>query len=181
MARRPRPQAAAVARYAGHCTIHIVNVIHDEGHTTLARALDQLLAVVVLVNDDMQQGLARRGLSVPRAHLLWVLHHDGPSTQRALADGLKVTPRNVTALVDGLEETGFVARGPHPTDRRATRVSLTEHGTATLSAMTKAHQQLAESLFGGLESRQLRLLLSGLDHVMGRLQQELAAAAGEAG
>ncbi len=40
-------------------------------------------------------------------------------TQRALADALQVTPRNVTGLVDALADSGFVERAPHPTDRRA--------------------------------------------------------------
>ena len=37
--------------------------------------------------------------------------------------------RNVTGLVDALEGAGFVTRSPHPTDRRATVVSLTPQGT----------------------------------------------------
>ena len=55
-------------------------------------ALDQLLELVVLLDDDMTQSLAREGLTVPRAHLAWLVHHNGPTTQRELADALKVTP-----------------------------------------------------------------------------------------
>ena len=66
----------------------------------MAGALDQILELVVLLGEDMTQSLARDGLTVPRAHLVWVLHLRGPATQRALADALKVTPRNVTGLVE---------------------------------------------------------------------------------
>jgi DNA-binding MarR family transcriptional regulator len=57
------------------------------------------------------------------------------SRPRELAEALRVSPRNVTGLLDGLEATGFVARTMHPSDRRATLVTLTEHGKAVAKAM----------------------------------------------
>ncbi len=135
--------------------------------------LDRLLEVVVLLDEDMKAALGQDGLTVPRATLVWHLHHRGPSTQRALADALRVTPRNITGLVDGLEATGFVARGPHPTDRRATLVSLTPHGTATLGRMARGHQELARTLFGGLPADRLAAFADGLDHVAARLREAL--------
>ena len=44
-------------------------------------------------HEDATRGVAKVGLTVPRVHLTWLLHHQGPQTQRALADALKVTPR----------------------------------------------------------------------------------------
>jgi DNA-binding MarR family transcriptional regulator len=138
-------------------------------------ALDQVLELVVLLSEDMTRSLARGGLSVPRAKLVWLLHHSGPQTQAALAEALKVTPRNVTGLVDGLVSAGYVARAPHPTDRRALLISLTEHGASVLAGMDKAHGELAASLFGGMSRAQLDAFTGGLDHVLGRLREELAA------
>lgn len=138
-------------------------------------ALDQLLQVVVLLNDDMTEALGLLGLTPSRARLVWLLHHDGPTTQRALADALKVSPRNVTGLVDALVDTGFVARRPHPTDRRATLVSLTERGASVLADMDRDHQELAELLFGGLSGRQFDSFVHGLDHVLRRLREALEA------
>jgi DNA-binding MarR family transcriptional regulator len=140
-----------------------------------AEALDQLLQVVVLLNEDMTQALEHLGLTPSRARLVWLLHHDGPATQRALADALKVTPRNVTGLVDALVDTQFVARRPHPTDRRATLVSLTEHGASVLADMDRDHRELAELLFGGMSGRQFGSFVRGLDHVLGRLREALLA------
>ena len=76
-------------------------------------ALDQVLELVYLLDEDMTRALARDGLTKSRAPLVWHLHRRGPSTQKALADALGTTPRNVTGLVDGLAATGFVTRGPH--------------------------------------------------------------------
>ncbi|MFC7479231.1 MarR family winged helix-turn-helix transcriptional regulator [Luedemannella flava] len=100
----------------------------DEAHARRAGALDRILELSVLVNADMTQSLARDQLTVSRAHVLWELRHRGPSTQRVLADAMGVSARTITGLVDGLVATGFVTREPHPTDRRATLVTVTEHG-----------------------------------------------------
>ena len=140
---------------------------------TTTETLDRLLELVVLLNEDMTQSLAQEGLTVPRAHLLWLVQHEGPTTQRALADALKVSPRNVTGLVDGLVADGFVTREPHPTDRRAILVSLTERGTATMAEMHKSHEELADLLFGDLSARRLGAFAGGLDHVVGRLREAL--------
>jgi len=160
--------------------LYIVMGLHENTAGTPTEALDQLLELVVLLNKDITQSLSLDGLTVPRAHLLWLLHHQGPRTQRALADDLKVTPRNVTGLVDGLVATGFVTREPHPTDRRATLVSLTEHGTSTLAEMVTGHQELATQLFGDMSGRQLGSFAAGLAHVLSRLREELQAS-GEGG
>lgn len=134
--------------------------------------LDRLLEVVFLLNADATESLAREGLSIPRAALLWQLHHQGPLTQRALADALKVTPRNVTGLVDGLVETGFVTREPHPSDRRAIHVSLTEHGGRVMATMDRQHDELAKLLFGDLP--EFAAFSGGLEHVLGKLRAALA-------
>jgi len=68
------------------------------------------------------------GTSPARARLMSLLHCGGSQTMTCLADALGVSPRNVTALVDGLEQDGFAEREPHPCDRRATMIRLTPAG-----------------------------------------------------
>jgi DNA-binding MarR family transcriptional regulator len=133
--------------------------------------LDQVLEVAVLVNHDMNSSLGDLGLTPARTHLLWELFHRGPSTQRVLADALGVTPRNVTGLVDGLEDTGYVARRPHPVDRRATLVTLTDRGTEVMTQMQKQQEHFARLLFGDMSDHQMGALGRGLAHVLGRLRE----------
>jgi DNA-binding MarR family transcriptional regulator len=71
---------------------------------------------------------AAEGLTLPRLLLVERLGCKGPAMMRTLADELGLSPRNMTALVDSLESEGLVRRQPHPTDRRATVVELTELG-----------------------------------------------------
>ena len=70
-----------------------------------------------------------------------------------------MTPRNVTGLVDALVETGFVTRGPHPTDRRATLVSLTAHGAEVAAGLAAGRVAFAEALFAEMSDRRFAALV----------------------
>lgn len=133
-------------------------------------ALDRMFELTVLLGDAMASGLVERGLTQARAAVLWQLHDRSPVTQRELSDALGVTPRNVTGLLDGLEATGLVVRAPHPKDRRATWVSLTEHGVAVVAALHAEHREFARHLFGDLPEPELAAFLTSLDKVVGRLR-----------
>jgi DNA-binding MarR family transcriptional regulator len=137
-------------------------------------ALDRILELTVLLGRDMTDSLAREGLTESRAHLLWQLQQRGPCTQRTLAADLHVTPRAITALVDGLAATGFVTREPHPADRRATLVTFTERGRATAQALREGHIRLARQLFGGLPANAFDHFDAGLLHVLTQLRGVLA-------
>jgi DNA-binding MarR family transcriptional regulator len=132
-------------------------------------ALDQVLELTMLLQEDMTRWFEPEGLTEARAHLLWLLQA-GPSTQKALADQLRVSPRNVTGLVDGLVATGHVQRQTHPTDRRATLVVLTRRGKRVLSAMVAGYAELQEALFGDLSPRQLASFQRTIGEVTVRLR-----------
>jgi DNA-binding MarR family transcriptional regulator len=136
-------------------------------------ALDQVLELVVLLEKDMTRSLARDGLTTSRAPLVWALHQHGPSTQKALADALGTTPRNVTGLVDALEATCFVVRAAHPSDRRATLVALTDHGAEVMARMGREYDAFADQLFGSMSRAQLDGFVGGLTTVLAVLHAHL--------
>lgn len=134
-----------------------------------AGALDQILELVVLLNEDMTKSLASQGLTVSRATLLWTLRRTGPSPQRALAEALGVTARAVTGLVDGLAAAGLVTREPHPSDRRVTLVTLTAAGTAIVERLESEQRELGRQLFGAMPPGRFDGLVAGLADVLGTL------------
>jgi DNA-binding MarR family transcriptional regulator len=136
--------------------------------------LDRVLELTVLLGQDMTDGLAREGLTESRAHLVWQLQQRGPCTQATLAADLHVTPRTITALVDGLVATGFVTREPHPSDRRATLVTFTTRGRATARALVDSHRRLARQLFADLPAGVFDAFDAGLLHVLTQFRGVLA-------
>ena len=131
-----------------------------------ADALAELLAV-------FGQWARRRATgscaSVPRLRLLYQLHCEGPQKMVDLADELGVTPRNVTALVDGLEAEGLVRRVAHPTDRRVTMIEMT--GLADEAAeQFEAYQASVAELLAGLSQSDRRALIRISRRIVGRLE-----------
>lgn len=138
-------------------------------------ALDRVLELGVLLERDQRVSLDRMGLSPSRVHLLWVLGSAGPMTHREVADQLGVVPRSVTDLVDGLETIGLVSRGRHPTDRRASIVTLTTQGHAVVRRLRADQQRFAAMLFTEFPDELLEPLTRSLDHLLATLRPVVEA------
>jgi DNA-binding MarR family transcriptional regulator len=133
-------------------------------------AMDRLFDLTVVLGDRMNRRLAEHGLTPARAEVVWVLHHGGPRTQRELSQALKCTPRNVTGLVDALEAGGFVARSTHPTDRRATIVSLTERGATLVTGWHRDRDHGTAHLLGDTSATDLTTFVTVLDRILSNLR-----------
>ena len=120
----------------------------------------------------VQKCVAESGVSFARMKLLGVLHCSGPKIMSELSEELGVTARNVTALVDALEDEGLVRRVPHPTDRRATVVELTPAGAEFGCQMAAgSHLDAIAELFRELtptERQQLIRLITKLQGLLAR-------------
>ena len=138
--------------------------------------LDRILELTVVLGRDMDEELERMGLTGSRAHLVWELERRGPSKQQVLAEAMGVSPRTITALVDGLVATGFVTREPHPTDRRATQVTFTARGQTAARALVDGHRELATQLFADVAPDRLECFDEVLAGLLARLREISARA-----
>jgi DNA-binding MarR family transcriptional regulator len=116
-------------------------------------------------------GILVEGMTYPRMRLIHELSEEGPQIMTALRDKLGVGARTITVLVDGLERDGFARRAPHPEDRRATLVELTDKGRAAHHAVYAAHADRAAALFATLDHNDQQALLD----LLRRLLETLAA------
>ena len=137
--------------------------------------LDRLLEIGELFQKDMARAFEGTPLTPARTRLLWELQHGGPSTQHALAERLEVSPRNITGLVDALEAGGYVNRSPHPSDRRATIVSLAASARDLMREMQREHAELTEDLLGVVEPADRAALERGVEAIAARLRELVAA------
>jgi DNA-binding MarR family transcriptional regulator len=144
---------------------------NSEGGRSPRRAvLEALLETATLLGEGMQTDAAGRGLTVARAEVVWLLHQHGLLRQRDLADKLRVSPRNVTGLLDALEDTGFVTRTPHPGDRRATLIQLTDKGQAASAALAADQDEFASYLFADTDTAELDRFLATVSKILARLR-----------
>ena len=138
--------------------------------------LDRLLQIGELFQHDMARAFAGTGLTSARVRVLWVLQHGGAMTQQALAAALQVSPRNVTGLVDALEASGHVRRTPHPSDRRAVLVELSETARQTMAQMQRDHAELSATLLDAVEPGERAAVERGVAAIADRLAVLVAEA-----
>jgi len=126
------------------------------------------------------RALVGDALGYSRMRLLCELHDVGPQRMADLASALDVTPRNVTTLVDGLERDGFVRRRPHPTDRRATVIELTDSANGAVGRSIE-HQAAIRSLFETLGPADRATLIRLIGDLERRMRPDAGLTAAEAG
>jgi len=134
-------------------------------------AFDRAFLLAARLAEMMSAALSERGLTTARAEVIFVLQRRGALVQRQLAEALRCSPRQVTALVDALQETGFVRRGPHPSDRRATLVELTDQGRTAARRILRERAAAAEKLLGSAPESQLAGFVATVDRLVAGLAQ----------
>ncbi|GAB4205415.1 MAG: hypothetical protein OHK0022_31460 [Roseiflexaceae bacterium] len=130
----------------------------------LDRLAEELFAVVPQLHRLMDTGVRREmgaETSAPQLRLLSELQH-GPQSMSALARQLHVSPQAISDLIHDLEERGWLARSPHPRDRRQQLLALTTDGAAAFAqARARALGQLTP-LLGLLSEAELSVVAAAL-------------------
>jgi DNA-binding MarR family transcriptional regulator len=127
----------------------------------------RLYAATSVIEREMRRFLrARFATTLPRFDLMAALERapDG-LTMGELSRRLMVSGGNVTAIVDGLERDGLVARRAPAADRRTSCVGLTEQGRAAFEAMAQEHERWIDQLLADLPDGEVEVLAGLLGDV----------------
>jgi DNA-binding MarR family transcriptional regulator len=145
-----------------------------EGDEQRFLVMSSLLRYQRIMMDLVEDELRQCGLNMTDYLLLMTLQLSDTGTRliSALARTLMVHATTATLATDRLEARKLVHRSPHPTDRRATCVTITGKGhqlvhKATV-ALDKVHFGLPETTPGNL--KQLNTLLCSLREAAGDIR-----------
>jgi DNA-binding MarR family transcriptional regulator len=151
--------------------------IHELAHwySEQTRDTDQLSFEVHLMLMRASSTLAtgsqfeiRGGLSRARYNVLRILYQN--PEQRLLmseiVEGLRVSPTNITKLVDGLVVDGLVRRVGHSEDKRKTWAELTDKGRHVVELAIPGVAAHTGRLWSGLTNEEKRLLI----HLLAKLR-----------
>jgi DNA-binding MarR family transcriptional regulator len=94
--------------------------------------------------------------------VLNVLDAEGTITQHALGKLVGIDPSSMVSTIDELEAKGLVERRPHPTDRRAHALYMTEDGRKTLARGRKLARTAQDELLAPLTAHEREQLHSML-------------------
>ncbi|TDV55130.1 MarR family winged helix-turn-helix transcriptional regulator [Actinophytocola oryzae] len=105
------------------------------------------------------QNLGERNRALSPGAVDLLLRLDGGDAHVGeLARDAGFSSRNVTGLVDTLEQKGLVRRTPDPADRRAVRVSATDGGHAWVAEFREPARRAMAALFHGFTDAEVASL-----------------------
>ncbi|MEV0337236.1 MarR family transcriptional regulator [Nocardia sp. NPDC050717] len=168
---RPRPLpvdpiAEAHRQWTGHGWGEVADGM--AAVTSLVRAQQIVMARV-------DEALKPTGLTFSRYELLQLLSFSrtGALPMAKASARLQVHPTSVTNTVDRLEAAGLVVRVPHPSDRRATLIEITDAGRELVAEATAAlnAQVFAEPGLPPDKIRELLTLLASFRHEAGDFEE----------
>jgi DNA-binding MarR family transcriptional regulator len=121
------------------------------------------------VSDDFKRRLAPLDV-LPRTNAVLVaLSSDDGQSQRQLSVRLGLHRNVMVSLIDTLEEQGLVKRMPHPDDRRAFAVTLTEKARELLPALEEQSRAMEDEVTAALTPDERAMLLDALQRVSASL------------
>ncbi len=145
------------------------------GPVPIASLCQQLVVVGGDLAELFERVTRRTGLTLMQYNTLDLLARVAPDAQEPwqLAQVLAIGSNHITAVIDRLEEQGFVTRGPHPHDGRRRLVRLTEAGQEcadrTAASLRDLERRLVDSALAPAEQRELQRLSTQLRHAVREL------------
>jgi MarR family 2-MHQ and catechol resistance regulon transcriptional repressor len=153
---------------------------HSEHFDALASELRlTLVSCYESLGAQVNARLQQVGLVSARFNVLMILRDSatGRLSMGEIADLVLTSPRNVTVLVDGLEDAGLVRRHPSRSDRRVTLIGLTRAGEELLDAFLPAFYGAIGRFFEAFAEEEKLQVIHGLNKL--RLAVAHASGAGE--
>lgn len=138
-------------------------------------SLYNLIKETFIVLDDGDRRLfSRFGLTPPRFYVLHHISEEPGISSSDLSQKLLCDKSNVTRIVRGLEEAGYLERRPHEHDGRAHRLYLTAVGEAICNEVHTAHNAYNLTRLTNVDDRAQEALIQNLTMLHHLLQAELA-------
>ena len=103
------------------------------------------------------------GLNSNQLSAMAVLLNSGDLLMGELAAAEKMQPPSMTRIVNGLEARGFVARRPHPDDRRQCLVTLSDEGRKILLANRRRRDEWLAIRIAQLASVERQVLREAIE------------------
>lgn len=137
-------------------------------------ALYNLLKTTFILLDDGDRRLfGQFDLSPTRYYALLHISEKPGLSSSELSDRLLCDKSNVTRIVKGLEQTGYIIRKPHESDGRTLRLYLTEKGEVVCEQISEAHQAYNELRLSCINDISQGNLLENLSILNESLNDEL--------
>ncbi|TAL88686.1 MAG: MarR family transcriptional regulator [Candidimonas sp.] len=119
---------------------------------------------------------ANIGQPMPRWRVLLMLHQQGETSQKKLAQALRMDPASLTRQIKTIERLGWVERHRDVRDNRLTNVVLSKAGVAVVEQTLPRRMAFIQRALTDLSLNDLATLSTMLDRLDERLRDETCRA-----
>lgn len=126
------------------------------------------------VGDKMVNGLSTKQWFLLRN--MMDMKNEPPPTITQIADSMDSTRQNITKMLTVMEREGFIAFEDNESDRRSSRVRITELGLAYAKQSAANAQGFLERLYEGINEEELEIagmVLKKMVQNLEKMQEEL--------
>jgi MarR family transcriptional regulator, organic hydroperoxide resistance regulator len=135
--------------------------------------MEELIAQIIEAQRRMNRVIRERtldswvklNLTIPQLKSLFYISRHGKVNLSGLASGIRVTPANVTGIVDRLVEQGLLTRAPDPDDRRVSWLSVTDKGKTLINDLREGRAQEMRRILDKLTEEELAMVAHGFQLV----------------
>lgn len=117
------------------------------------------MASINAMKNKLQGKMASTGVPHSQWFALSVILQNPDMGIKEISGMLCISPSAATQLVDGLAQSGYVARKTNAADRRSLHLEISPKGLQKIAAIKKEYAKAMEKLFGALSDRELATYL----------------------
>jgi MarR family transcriptional regulator, organic hydroperoxide resistance regulator len=114
------------------------------------------------------------GLTIAQLKSLFFIVDKEKTSFKKLAEALRVTPPNITGIIDRLVEQGLVSRTENPEDRRIMLLQPTQKAQNLLNTLKENRTNQMMKILDNLNLAELACLRQGMDALVNAARRHLA-------
>jgi len=137
--------------------------------------LFQITDVARAMRTYVDQRAREHGMTRAQWGVLLRLERQEGMMQAEMAEALEIQPISVARLIDRLCSQELVERRPHPSDRRANCLYLTDKGRLTLSSFVPLGREISASVLASFSEAETASLLDMLLRIKGNIRKSSTA------
>jgi DNA-binding MarR family transcriptional regulator len=139
----------------------------------------ELVSLLITVGQELGDAFLSRyqelDLTAARFTVVMMIYRmeweSGAASPSELAKQANIGRASMTQLLDGLEDTGWIQRRAHPTDRRRTSITLKSPARRRLEKFLPGHYQRMSRLVAGISDRDRHTLARILTRIAAQTEQ----------
>jgi MarR family transcriptional regulator, organic hydroperoxide resistance regulator len=134
--------------------------------------MQQMKRILIYFRTRLDEELRPRGVTLSQVQILHAIKNSPRSSGAQLARVCYVTPQTVHALIERIEQDGWIVRHKDKRNDRILAASLTEAGEKLLRVAEAAVRRVEARLWAGISAEEIAGLQGVLERCLGNIASE---------